>query len=381
MGNLAFLFRTSSGGPPPPPPPPPSGYVGFGAITQGHLSSPGQSFETYHVTSLADTNTQGTLRHALTSGTGQRLIVFDIGGTITLIGDLNFNKNYVTVDGLTAPDPGITISQGGFQTKLDGSITPIHDVIIRYMRNKGAGGQGSNNGDFWSLDGDVPGISKVILDHITAEASADGANDFNGNVSDITISNWLNLNTQLASNMNASTGLTTSTRRDRVTFYRNVWVHCGERMVRCRYKSSPVDYVNNIMCGWGWYEGIRAAFNIFYDSGISDIAFNVEDNEFILVSSAPFGTNAEKCFLIGDPSSPPQTFPSNPDWPKFYFNGNIIPVGETGMVSNTSRISIPTAAEVTHLLASQLRASLLPTVGTQYRTPAEQALVDQVAGA
>ena len=87
-------------------------YEGFGAKTQGALSSP-TGYTTYRVTSLADSG-PGTLRDAVSQG--NRYIVFDVGGTIRLGGDLNVFSSYLTIDGSSAPAPGITIQQpSGYQ--------------------------------------------------------------------------------------------------------------------------------------------------------------------------------------------------------------------------------------------------------------------------
>jgi hypothetical protein len=61
----------------------------------------------YRVTSLADTNTAGTLRYGI--GLGGRHIIFEVGGVIKLSGDLSFTEEDVYISGETAPYPGITL--------------------------------------------------------------------------------------------------------------------------------------------------------------------------------------------------------------------------------------------------------------------------------
>lgn len=80
----------------------------------------------YKVTSLADTNTQGTLRHALlTAGTAGRLIVFEVAGVIKTTARINVLKAYnVTVAGETAPSPGITIQSS---TDFEGPLIVFYD--------------------------------------------------------------------------------------------------------------------------------------------------------------------------------------------------------------------------------------------------------------
>jgi hypothetical protein len=45
----------------------------------------------------------------------------------------------------------------------------------------------------------------------------------------------------------------------------------------------------------------------------------------------------------------------------------------------SSPLAVPAAAQVTTWPASELKTRVLPTVGTVFRTSAEQALVDEIA--
>lgn len=76
--------------------------VTFASPANGGLGKP-----VYRVTSLADTNTAGTLRHGI--NLGSRHIIFEVGGVIKLSGDLTFTKEDVYISGETAPYPGITL--------------------------------------------------------------------------------------------------------------------------------------------------------------------------------------------------------------------------------------------------------------------------------
>jgi hypothetical protein len=68
--------------------------------------------------------------------------VFDVGGTITLTSYISINKPFITVDGLTAPAPGITLTDSVYVK--DAALIPhndTHDVIVRGVRiNKDADG-------------------------------------------------------------------------------------------------------------------------------------------------------------------------------------------------------------------------------------------------
>ncbi len=163
-------------------------YEGYGAVTQGALSSP-TGYTTYRVTSLANSG-PGTLRDAVSQGS--RLVVFDVGGVIRLTSDLNIFASYLTIDGSTAPAPGITIEQpGAVDTVIYGRSggRTVHDVIIRHLRMDGLSpGVATGEGDLWGMDGEDGDVYNVILDHITAVATKDGAFDIYGRVYNVTIS-------------------------------------------------------------------------------------------------------------------------------------------------------------------------------------------------
>ncbi len=173
---------------------PPANYEGFGAVTRGALDAPG-GYEKYHVTSLANSGT-GTFRDAVSQGS--RYIVFDVGGTITLTGSLEMPHSYITIDGSTAPSPGITIAMSdGVHTSIEpnSSTVPGHDIIVHHLRLQGSGY--GNGGDLFGLYGGRAPLSNVIIDHVTAIAAGDGIFDTTGAVSDVTLSWNLMMDTEL----------------------------------------------------------------------------------------------------------------------------------------------------------------------------------------
>lgn len=102
-----------------------------------------------HVTSLEDTEEEGTLRYALTVAEGPRIVVFDVGGVITTESRMTVNGQYITLAGQTAPGKGIVVQ--GQPLGLSGAT----DVIFRNFRVRpgtisgatidGMGMQGSNH--------------------------------------------------------------------------------------------------------------------------------------------------------------------------------------------------------------------------------------------
>jgi hypothetical protein len=161
-----------------------------GAIGQGSISVGGRGGDVYRVTNLLDYKSSepaiaGSLRHAISTASGPRTIVFDVGGSLKLSRPLSINKDQLTIAGQTSPT-GITV--WGYPTSLSG----VDDVVVRHMRfrtgdfnvmtanpdgspTNPVGGNGNMDllGD--SADGInvTSGSNRVILDHVSASWSLD----------------------------------------------------------------------------------------------------------------------------------------------------------------------------------------------------------------
>lgn len=143
-------------------------FEGFGAATPG-----GAGGAVVHVTSLADSG-PGTLREALSGG--NRTVVFDVAGDIVLRDHLRVRGAFVTIDGLTAPPPGITLRNRGLVIRGDEGA---HDVILRGIRVRNA-----------NLDGlqVAAGAFNVVIDHVSVAGSGDGNLDITDGARDVTVS-------------------------------------------------------------------------------------------------------------------------------------------------------------------------------------------------
>jgi subtilase family serine protease len=139
---------------------------GFGASTAG-----GASGATYRVTTLADDG-PGSLRDAVSQG--DRLVVFDVAGEIALVGPVFVNGANVTIDGTTAPAPGITLSRGGLAIR---GSRGAHDVIVKGLRIRQAPGDGIQV---------AFGASHVVVEGVSIAHSQDGNLDVSG-ASDVTV--------------------------------------------------------------------------------------------------------------------------------------------------------------------------------------------------
>ncbi len=214
---------------------------GFGAVTEGHASCD-QSPTEVHVTTLADSGA-GSLREAVSAGC--RHILFDVAGTIVLADDLNVAFSYVTIDGASAPSPGITIEQPntyGTTIEARNSVGPVHDIIIRYLRMDGMAASHENAGDIWGLDGEAHPVYNIVIDHVTARAATDGIFDVWSDVHDVTMSYNLMLDTVTMLHLSTSD---IAKKRERFSIHHNVFAGNNERQIRIRHDNNLIDYRNN----------------------------------------------------------------------------------------------------------------------------------------
>lgn len=137
----------------------PSAY-GAGAYTTG-----GRGGTVYHVTSLLDDGSEGTLRWALDQPRPST-IVFDVSGTIDLQSWLTLSGSDVTIAGQTAPEGGITITSTQTQRIR---AQDLSNVIIRYLRIRPL----ESGDDSFEIYGNNDGGHDIILDHISASYGGD----------------------------------------------------------------------------------------------------------------------------------------------------------------------------------------------------------------
>ena len=183
-------------------------YEGFGAVTRGGNDQP-----VYRVTTL-DSAGPGSLADALAES--HRYVVFDVGGVIPMPARL-FVKAHVTIDGFTAPAPGITLEGKGL--RIDGRVG-AHDIIVRGLRIKIVDGVRASE-DGISI---LKGAFNVVIDHCHIAGASDeniGIND----ARDITIS-WSILGRPIQSH---STNLLVYDRARRISLHHNLFFQARRR--------------------------------------------------------------------------------------------------------------------------------------------------------
>lgn len=336
-----------------------SRFEGFGTVTSGAASSP-TGYTVFHVTSLADSG-PGTLRDAVSQG--KRHIVFDVAGTITIASNLNMYYSYITIDGASAPAPGITIRQpNSLNTTIYArDAAGVHDVVVQHLRVDGmAGGVHTNVGDIFGMDGQDGPVYNVVIDHMTGVASSDGVFDLWGRVYNVTIS-W-NLITDTVTALHFSRPEDV---RENVSIHHNVFARNNERQIRIKY-DSRLDFVNNVIWGWSWMSSGGAGLNVDNTFTV-DPTLNVTNNYYY----ASHGAADDAIRLDGGAGTS-----------KIYMSGNIVPSGERNNVSTTtSPMPVPASAQVTTSPANTLGSVVVPCAGMTYRNAQEQTLLDEISRA
>jgi pectate lyase len=147
-------------------------YEGFGNATTG-----GEGHPEVHVDTLADDGV-GSLRAALAAG--NRRIVFDIGGTITLKKELAPRGANITIDGFSAPSPGISLK--GRMLTFRGS-NGCRNIIVRGIRHRGT--DPVEDEDCFQCFG---GVTDFVFDHCSLFGFQDGGLDITEDCSNGTVS-------------------------------------------------------------------------------------------------------------------------------------------------------------------------------------------------
>jgi Pectate lyase len=203
------------------------GAEGYGANATGGTT-------VVHVTNLNDAG-PGSLRDALSEG--GRKIVFDVAGTITIATQLAVPSN-TTLDGSTAPSPGITIS--GHSTSVSGK----NNIIIRHLRFREtmSGPKGK-----CSLQG-ADGCHDIIVDHCSIEQGRWDCMAFTDKSHDITIQYCI-----IGEAIDPQKFGLLVNAVDRISIHHNLFVDNQSRNPKLKGNSQ---YINNVVYNWGTGGGL-----------------------------------------------------------------------------------------------------------------------------
>ncbi|KAI0900078.1 polysaccharide lyase family 1 protein [Annulohypoxylon nitens] len=223
------------------------GAEGFGRNAVG-----GRTGSVYHVTNLNDSGT-GSFRDAVSKA--NRIIVFDVGGTIKITTRIAVSKN-IYIAGQTAPGEGITVYGNGM------SFSNANDAIVRYIRFRmGKGGDSGKDG-ITIADG-----SNMIFDHVSVTWGRDETFSINGAVHNVTVQNTIigqGLETHSCGGlMQSDYG---------ISLFRNLYIDNKTRNPKVKGMN---DFQNNVVYNWGGGGGYIAG-----DSAGQSYA-NIVNNYFI----------------------------------------------------------------------------------------------------
>jgi len=218
---------------------PATGTQGFGASTPG-----GSAGAIVRVTNLSNSG-PGSLREAVSGG--NRTVVFDVAGTIDLTSEITIRSSFTTVDGLSAPAPGITLRNAGLIVR-----GPGHDIIIRGLRVRNARQDG-----IWVTDA----ASNVLIEHVSVHNSFDGNIDITRDgTRDVTVA-W----SVLAEPAGEEKNMLIAFLPTRVSLHHNLFIAAQQRNpqvtfddsdARSRDTDTTLDMRNNLL--WNWRGGYGA---------------------------------------------------------------------------------------------------------------------------
>ena len=227
---------------------------GFGAYANG-----GRGGDVYHVTTLVDANSPGTLRYGIdTAPTTGRTIVFDVGGWIDLNSELGIvnGKRNITIAGQTAPGDGIGVRGDEF------SIGGDH-IVIRHMRFRP--GRAAGRVDALGANSDA---QHIMLDHISAGFAYD--ENFSTAANDLTLQH-----------SSVSFGLVDHSAGSlieqayRLSFHHNLYAHNHTRNPKARVNET-IDWLDSVVYDYnnGFIAGDSDTTGYFWTA-------NVDGNSFI----------------------------------------------------------------------------------------------------
>jgi pectate lyase len=274
------------------------GAEGFGTRTTA-----GRGGKVIEVTSLADDG-PGTLRAALDSPF-PRIVVFRVGGTIEVQGDLFISHPFVTVAGQTAPGGGICIKDAGITIMT-------HDVLIQHIRVR-PGNKGDVDADvndaisFLGKQSEIDGAYNVVMDHVSASWGEDETVSTWFGAYNITIS-WSIISEALDESRHRkghhSAGVLIGDSSYHVSMHHNLLAHNDFRNPLIS-KGGTHDVVNNVMYNWGVLPAEILDYN-------SNSFLNFIGNYFLRGPS----TEPGRYEMLVEPG---------PGIPKIYVEGNIGP--------------------------------------------------------
>ena len=241
----------------------------------------------------------GSFREAV-NASGNRTIVFEVGGTIDLGGDLDVLNPGCRIAGQTAPGGGIAITGGMFHIRTS-------NVIVQHLRFRGnpVTLPTKDSLQITAFAGET--IENVVIDHCTMSWAGDENLNIRGVstgiVRNVTVQNCI-ISEAVYGCLIASDAIGSV---DNITFYKNLFAHNQERVIRgSTNNNNPFifEMVNNIIYGAVWQTTIGLGTNFSLANNIYK-----ESSETVRSGAALDGTTSGQI-------NPAETYA--------YVNGNLL---------------------------------------------------------
>jgi pectate lyase len=375
-----FSTRASS-------PPPSSSIILEGYGTSSDFGG-GSGHETCTVSNLNDSGS-GSLRDCVVNRNGStaspvpRKVVFTVGGTITLTSDLFLRQPFITIDGLTAPSPGITIAKTGDGTNGEFRVntwpaqgTCAHDVLIQGVRFIGVWDASSEahsqNANTLGIDGEdfTSCINNIVFNRITISNAQDTAGDIWGSATNITFQYSAFINSLHPQSHSHSPGGVAGQERRYISIHHNLYAYNHERQTNIRGNTWDYNFEQNILHAWGPFGfGGGYATQFRCRNGGCPQRINLLDNYYTSSPATP--TNKYSYAIVFDDGASSD---------EVYSNGNRFPSQESDRGTATSEFTRSSVADITRYPLNELTTKVLPNIGAPYRTAEEDLLFTEVAG-
>ncbi|MBQ2210290.1 MAG: hypothetical protein II404_10045 [Prevotella sp.] len=237
------------------------GCEGWGRFTTGGRAVDSRGSKVYYVTRLDDSNAEGTLRWACTTGDDTpRTVLFKVAGTIYLNSNLTTKAN-TTIAGQTAPAGGICIA--GYRFKLSSN------TILRYLRFRAGD---LPNGSMSPLG--VENVQNIVIDHCSFGWSMEENITLYDNK--YTTTQWCIFSESLyySKNVKGHRAYGAQWGGERSTMHHCLFAHNQSRSPRFNGvrtenhdRQAVNEFVNNVVFNWGSKNAIYGGENYITDTG------------------------------------------------------------------------------------------------------------------